>query len=246
MPLLMSKKHVSAYRTKNMPLKCTKLWGIRSWKWFSFCIRAEPRSRLASKESIIRTTIWAVRSGVRIPVVARDFLFCKTFRHCLASTQSHIQWLPGFFLGGKAAGSLTTHLHLAPRWRLSLATPLLLHVCHHGVDEANYTFSRSSVCSRKYWGIVSDRDIVTVRKTKNVLRGTEENYEISVTVIRLQVKIWNGCYQNRGHQFWTLKQISSLLNEEAFVLLCTSCEQQAGVTSWHTVRIEARILCGGP
>ena len=46
----------------------------------------------------------AGRSGVRVPVRARDFLFFKTPSPVLGPNQPPIQLVPTFFPGGKTAG----------------------------------------------------------------------------------------------------------------------------------------------
>ena len=70
------------------------------------------------------------RSGVRIPVGARDFSFLQNVRiGCVPppSPPPAIQLASGFFPRGKAAGggTLTTHLHLAPTLRMSRTVRLL-------------------------------------------------------------------------------------------------------------------------
>jgi hypothetical protein len=66
------------------------------------------------------------RSGGRIPVGARDFLFSKTCWPALWPTQPPTQWQLDFFPGGKATGvGLTYHLHVVPRLLMSGAIPLL-------------------------------------------------------------------------------------------------------------------------
>jgi len=52
----------------------------------------------------IVTRLLAGRSGARIPAEANILLLSETPRPVLGPTQPRIQWVPGFFLGEKAAG----------------------------------------------------------------------------------------------------------------------------------------------
>ena len=70
-------------------------------------------------------TVWGSNPG------RGKIFFSSPKVHALSgSPHPCIQWLPGFFLGGKVAGglTLTTHLHLAPTLRMSRAVrPLPLY-----------------------------------------------------------------------------------------------------------------------
>jgi hypothetical protein len=50
------------------------------------------------------TKLWAKWSEIQIPAEANNFLFSKISRMALGFTHSPIQWLLGFFAGGKVAG----------------------------------------------------------------------------------------------------------------------------------------------
>jgi len=46
-----------------------------------------------------------MRSGVRIPVRARDCFLLQNPRPAMENTQRPIQWIPGLFPEGKAVGA---------------------------------------------------------------------------------------------------------------------------------------------
>jgi hypothetical protein len=64
------------------------------------------------------------------------------FRPALAPIQPTIQRVPAFFPGRKTSRdvTLTTHLHLVPRLRISGAVPPLPPVSLHGVDRNNFHY----------------------------------------------------------------------------------------------------------
>ena len=53
----------------------------------------------------IVTRLPAGRSGVRVPVGARELLFSKTFKRTMVPTNPPIQSVPGLFPGGKVSGA---------------------------------------------------------------------------------------------------------------------------------------------
>ena len=63
-----------------------------------------PSNLLESNVVVVATTLRARESGVRIPIETKMFLLSETSRLALGLTQPPIQWAPGYFLGGKAAG----------------------------------------------------------------------------------------------------------------------------------------------
>jgi len=86
----------------------------------------------------IATTPWNGRTGVWIPVGARNFVFSKKSRLTPGLTQFLAQWTPSFFTVCKA----TTHFHLMSRLRMSGAIPLPPSppVCFYSMDRDNFTF----------------------------------------------------------------------------------------------------------
>jgi len=70
-----------------------------------------------------------------------NFLFSKTSIMTLQPSQSPIQWLQGFFPGGKTAGGiqLTTHHHLVPSLRISGVIPVP-PICLHDMEAVTFTF----------------------------------------------------------------------------------------------------------
>ena len=67
----------------------------------------------------------AGRSGVRVPVWARDFLFFKTPSLAVGPNQPTIQLVPIFFPGDDRSVKLISHLYPAPRLRMGGVIPLL-------------------------------------------------------------------------------------------------------------------------
>jgi hypothetical protein len=54
---------------------------------------------------VLVTRLRAGRSGVPIPVEARDFSLLQKYLSALGTAQHPIPWVSGFFSGGKAAGA---------------------------------------------------------------------------------------------------------------------------------------------
>lgn len=84
--------------------------------------------RFAPPTVLVKLRLRVGRSGVRMSA-GRDTLLCfKKSRPALGPTERHIQSVPGFFPGNKAAGvMLTTQSHLVPRLRMGAATSVLPH-----------------------------------------------------------------------------------------------------------------------
>jgi hypothetical protein len=91
------------------------------------------------QENKIRTTLrWrdlAIRSGIRILVVSRDFFFSKTSIPTLGSTQHPIEWSSRFFPEIKRSGREVNHSPLSSaefknEWSYTSTPPVYLY----GID----------------------------------------------------------------------------------------------------------------
>ena len=70
------------------------------------------------------------------------FLFCRTSKSAVGTTQPPIQWVPGFFSGVKRPGRQVNHSppssdDVKSKW--SCTSTIL--ICLNGVDGENFTFA---------------------------------------------------------------------------------------------------------
>jgi len=103
--------------------RCTETFAMfaEQYKTTGFCNEHGPRSLWGTQFISVHTinsgdSLWAGRSGDRIPVGRRDFP--HPFRPTLGPTQPPIQWVPGLSQGQSGRNvALSTHRHPAPRLR---------------------------------------------------------------------------------------------------------------------------------
>jgi len=94
---------------------------------FSPCMptsRAQGRINIYSVDCIV-ARLWTVSSGVRISAEVGLFLISETSRASVGHTKPLMLWVPEDLSRGKTAWVLSSHLHPAPRLRVSGAKPLL-------------------------------------------------------------------------------------------------------------------------
>lgn len=94
----------------------------------------------------IVTRLWACRSGMRIPVGERDHSLLQNVNTgSKAHPASYSVGNGILYRGCGQEVKLTTHLHLAPRLRMSESTRISTpHVCFHGMNKGDSAFYLSN------------------------------------------------------------------------------------------------------
>ena len=86
------------------------------------------------------TVLRVGESGFRISARAKHFSLWETSRQDLGTVQPPIQWLLGFFPGGKTAGAWTWQLPPSAEFRNEWSYTSASLISPHGVDKYNVNF----------------------------------------------------------------------------------------------------------
>ena len=118
-------RHYSSQQNRVLVCQYIERMVVFNLKFKIFLLTTEPNSVV-----VVVIRLGAVGPRVQIPACSTHYLFSEMSRTITKLTQPPIQQVPGIMPGVKLPGKmLTTHLHLAPRLRMSSAElPLPLYV----------------------------------------------------------------------------------------------------------------------